>query len=99
MMQKLRGLLVLGVMLSGIVAIGGAEKADEMVDNPKFKFWANFKPGATSTYDEATKFFGAEKSAVPGGIEHKTIHYRLLSVTKDKAVVLTTVVEEDFLQT
>ena len=99
MLQKLRGLLVLGVMLSGIFAVGRAEKADGMVDNPKYKFWANFKPGANATYDETTKFFGPEKSAVPGGMEHKTIHYRLLSVTGDKAVVVTTVVEEDFLQT
>ena len=99
MLQKLRGLLALGVLMSCIFAVGRAEKADEMVDNPKFKFWANFKPGANATYDETTKFFGPEKSAVPGGVEHKTIHYRLLSVTKDRAVVLTTVVEEDFLQT
>jgi hypothetical protein len=98
-MQKLRGLLVLGVMLSGVFAVSRAEKGGEMVDNPKYKFWANFKPGATSTYDEATKFHGPEKASAPGGVERKTISYRLLSVTKDKAVVLTTVVEEDFLQT
>ena len=69
------------------------------MDNPRFKFWANFKPGATSTYTQTTKFHGAEKATVPGGVEQKTITYRLLSVDKDKAVVLTTVVEEDFLST
>jgi hypothetical protein len=99
MLQKLRGLFVLGVMLSGVFAVGRAEKGGEMVDNPKYKLWANFKPGATSTYNQATKFSGPEKASVPGGVERKTITYSLHSVTNDKVVVVTTVVEEDFLQT
>jgi hypothetical protein len=100
MLQNLRGLFMLGVLLSGGFAVGrAADDAGEMVDNPKFKFWANFKPGATSTYTEVTKYQGPEKASVPGGVDGKTITYRLLSVSKDKVVVLTTVVEEDFLQT
>jgi hypothetical protein len=100
MTRKLRGLLVLGVLLTGGLAVGrAADKGDEMVDNPKYKFWANSKPGATSTYTETTKFHGPEKANLPGGVDEKKITYRLLSVDKDKAVVLTTVVEEDFLQT
>jgi hypothetical protein len=100
MLQKLRGLFMLGVLLSGGFAVSrAADDGGEMVDNPKFKFWANFKPGATSTYTEATKYQGPEKASVPGGVERKTITYRLLSVTRDKVVVLTTVVEEDFLST
>jgi hypothetical protein len=98
MMRQLRGLFVLVVVLTGVAAGRAADKAD-LVDNPRFKFWANFKPGATSTYSQTTKFHGAEKATVPGGVEQKTITYRLLSVDKDKAVVLTTVVEEDFLST
>lgn len=100
MTQKLRGLFVLGVLVSGgFAAVHAADPADDLVDNPRYKFWANFKPGATSTYTQTTKFHGPEKASVPGGVEHKTITYRLLSVTKDKVVVLTTVVEEDFLST
>jgi hypothetical protein len=100
MLQKLRWLFVLGLLLSGGSAVGrAAADGDELVDNPRFKFWANFKPGATSTYSEATKFHGPEKASLPGGVERKTITYRLLSVSKDKVVVLTTVVEEDFLST
>jgi hypothetical protein len=100
MAQKLFGLLVLGVLLTaGFTAGLPAGDADGLVDNPRFKFWASFKPGATSTYNEITKFHGPDKASVPGGVEHKTITYRLLSVSKDKAVVLTTVVEDDFLST
>lgn len=100
MTRKLLGLFVVGLLLSGAFAAGrAAEQADEMVDNPKYTLWANFKPGATSTYTQATKFFGPEKESVPGGVETKTITYRLVSADKDKVVVLTTVVEEDFLST
>jgi hypothetical protein len=91
----------MGLLLSaGFVASNAAPAADdEMVENPKYKFWANFKPGATATYTEVTKLGGPEKGGAPGGVEHKTITYRLQSVSKDKVVVLTTVVEEDFLST
>jgi hypothetical protein len=100
MTQKLWGLFALGVLLSGGFAAGrAADDGDEMVENPKFKLWASFKPGAHSTYTEATKYHGPEKASVPGGVERKTISYRLLSASKDKVVVLTTVVEEDFLST
>jgi hypothetical protein len=99
-MQKLFGVFVLGVLLSGgFAASRAADDKDEMVDNPRYKFWAAFKPGATSTYTQTTKFHGPEKASVPGGVETKTITYRLATVDKDKVVVVTTVVEEDFLST
>jgi hypothetical protein len=99
MTRKLLRLTVVGLMLTGgAAAVRGAEFGDDLVDNPRYKYWANFKPGATSTYTQTTKFHGPEKAAVPGGVERKIITYRLLSVTKDKVVVQTTVVEEDFLQ-
>jgi len=92
-----RVLLMCVALLSAAVAVGRAAEADEMADNPRFKFWANFKPGATSTYTQSTSYSGPEKETVPGGVENKTVTYRLASVTKDKALVLTTVVEKDFL--
>ena len=99
MSQKLLGLFMCGVFLSGGQSPCRAGDGDEMVANPRYKFWAHFKPGANSTYTETTKFSGPEKAAVPGGVDKKTITYRLLSVSDDKVVVLTTVVEEDFLST
>lgn len=100
MTKSLRAAFALGLLLSaGIVASNAAAADDEMVENPKYKFWSNFKPGATATYTEVTKLGGPEKAGNPGGIEHKTITYRLQSVSKDKVVVVTTVVEEDFLST
>src|SRR5688500_9361061 len=87
--------------LISLVTVGLAisQAGDEMVENPKYKFWSSFKPAATSTYTQTTKFHGPEKATVPGGVETKTIVYRLQSVNKDSVVVVTTVVEEDFLST
>jgi len=100
MTKTVRGLLVLVVLLAlSVAASRAADETDGMTENPKFKFWANAKPGATSTYTQTTKLHGAEKATVPGGVEHKTITYRLQSANKDRAVVLTIVVEEDFLST
>ena len=99
MTKLVRGSLVLAGCLSWCVAGHAGGDKDAMTENPKFRFWAHFKKGATSTYSQTTKFHGAEKASVPGGVEHKTITYRLLSVNKDRAVVLTTVVEKDFLST
>jgi hypothetical protein len=99
MSKRLHGLVVLMLLLVVSVPSSPAADDDEMVDNPRYKFWANFKPGATSTYTQTTKLHGPEKASVPGGVESKTITYRLLNVNKDRVVVLTTVVEEDFLST
>jgi hypothetical protein len=99
MSKTMRGVFVLMLLLSVSVTSSPAADDDEMVDNPRYKFWANFKPGATSTYTQTTKLHGPEKATVPGGVEEKKITYRLLSVSKDRVVVLTTVVEEDFLST
>jgi hypothetical protein len=98
MTNLVRGMLVLAGCLSLGVAAGRAG-GDGMAENPKYKFWASFKPGATSTYTQTTKFFGPEKATVPGGVENKTITYRLVVADKDKVVLVTTVVEEDFLST
>lgn len=89
------------LMLVAVVAVGRSvcHAGDDMVDNPKYKFWSSFKPGATSTYTQTTRYHGPEKSSFPGGVETKTIVYRLANVTKDAVVVVTTVVEEDFLGT
>src|SRR3954451_6818960 len=100
MRTKACGLLALSVVLTLLATAGRAEDDnDEMVDNPKYKFWASHKPGTTSTYHEVTKYSGSEKDSVPGGKDEKTVIYKLLSVSKDKVVVQTTVIEEEYLGT
>jgi hypothetical protein len=93
---------VLVVVAAGLLALSAAAgraggPGDALTANPRYEFWANFKPGANSTYLETTKMSGPGKVFAPDGVEKKTITYRLLNVDKDKAVVVTTVVEEDFL--
>lgn len=100
MTKTVRRLLVLvGVLALSVAAGQAADEADGKTENPKYQFWAHFKPGASSTYLEKTILHGPEKASVPGGVEQKTITYRLLNVSKDRATVLTTVLEENFLET
>lgn len=98
MLKTVRGLLALGLLVAMGVAVTADEK-DEMVTNPKYKFWANFKPGTTSTYHEVTKFSGPEKDNYPGGKDEKKVVYKLQSVGKNSVVVITTIIEEEFLGT
>jgi hypothetical protein len=95
MRTKTCGVLVLLLAVAATVSA----QDDEMVANPRYKFWASHKPGTTAVYHEVTKFTGSEKDSVPEGKDEKTIHYKLLSVSKDKVVVQTTVVEEEYLGT
>jgi len=97
MRTKVCGTLALAFVLA--LAVAASAQDDEMVANPRYKFWADHKPGTTATYHEVTKFTGEEKDSVPGGKDEKTIVYKLLSVNKDKVVVQTTVSEEDYLGT
>ena len=100
MTKTARGLTALGMLLClSVVASRAGDDKGEMVENPLFKFWSNFKPGATSTYTQETKYHEAEKATFPGGVDKKTINYRLVSADGDRAVVRTVVVEEDFLST
>lgn len=97
MRKTVRGLLALGLLLTfGLISFA---QDDEMVDNPKYTFWAKFKPGATASLREVTKYSGPEKENYPGGVDEKIVTYRLVNVNKDRAVVLTTVTEEEFLGT
>jgi hypothetical protein len=95
MQTKTFGLLASSVLLALAATAYAEDDKDEMVVNPKYKFWANQKPGATSVYHEETKFSGTDKDSVPGAKDVKKIAYKLLSVSKDKVVVQTTVTEEE----
>jgi hypothetical protein len=97
MFKLLRGGLTLGLLLTVVVAASRAqEEKGEMVENPKYKLWANFKPGASVKVNEVTKFHGEDKETVPGGVDRKSITYRLIS-KDDKRVIVGTVVTEDTL--
>lgn len=90
------GVFALGLVMALSVTVAAQE---DMTDNPMYGFWAKFAPNATSTYQETTKYHGPEKENYPGGVDSKTVTYKLQTKGKDKVVVTTTVVEEDFLST
>ncbi|MCA9070384.1 MAG: hypothetical protein KDA84_15740 [Planctomycetaceae bacterium] len=73
--------------------------AQEMVANPLYKYWANFKPGSTVTRTESTTLTGQEKKLAPDGMDVKEVTYKLVEVTDDSVVVDTIVVEHLFLRT
>jgi hypothetical protein len=81
------------------LATARAGDADELVANPRYKGWANFKPGATITHKEKTVFPAGSPQGkyYPEGYEERDITYKLLSVTPEKAVVETVVLDYELL--
>src|SRR5262245_12796500 len=68
----------------------GQDKKDEMVDNPLYKGWASFKPGARATVIEKTKFSDSS-------VEEREVLYKLVEVTPRRVIVQTSVIERDLL--
>jgi hypothetical protein len=98
MKHAARWMLAVGAILlaSPFLTLHAAE-GDAMVANPLYKFWADFKPGATVTQSEKTTLSGPEKELLPDGIDQKEVTYKLLSVTPEHVVVEVTVVDHEFL--
>jgi len=73
--------------------------ADDLVTNPRYKGWANFKPGATITHKEKTRFPTGSPSGkyYPDGVDERDISYKLVSVTPEKIVVETVVTDYELL--
>ena len=96
MLRTIQALLASGILVVSLPlpAIAG-DKDDEMVDNPMYTAWAKFKPGATATLSENTKYSG-DTNPVP---DHKVITYRLVSVSPEKVVVSAVTVEQEALGT
>jgi len=96
MRRTIRALLASGILVVSLplAAIAG-DKEDEMVDNPMYTAWADFKPGATATVTENTTYSG-DTNPVP---DRKVVTYTLLSVSPDKVVVRAVVVEQEVLGT
>jgi hypothetical protein len=97
-------LLALGVLaalslLSGRAGLAGEDtKSGPMIDNPRYKGWASFKPGATVTHREEVKYNNSDAAKlVPGGVEKRDVTYKLVYVSKYKAVVETVVTDYNFL--
>ena len=92
MLRTIRALLASAILVVSLpLAATPADKDDEMVENPMYAHWAKFKPGATATVHEKTTYSG-EKLPVP---DEKTVTYRLVSVSDDKVVVSSVVVEQE----
>jgi hypothetical protein len=71
--------------------------AEDQVANPYYKFWSKSKPGATAVLKETTKLSGAVAASAPEGTDVKTVTYKLVELTDEKAVVETRVTQrEDF---
>jgi hypothetical protein len=98
MSLTIRGLLTFGLLVVVLPPVARAAD-DEMVENPKYKMWAKFKPGATAVHVEKNVIKGEEKADYPGGVDEKTIYYTLLSASKDRVVVRCVVIENDHLGT
>ena len=81
------------------LATARAGDADEMVTNPRYKGWADFKPGATVIHKESTRFPAGspEGKYYPRGVDEREITYKLVSLTPEKAVVETVVLDYELL--
>ncbi|MGL4552990.1 MAG: hypothetical protein ACRC33_17585, partial [Gemmataceae bacterium] len=101
MLRTVRGFLVFGLLAVSFsaLAVRAEDEKDGVVANPKYKFWATQKPGATAVHAERTVLSGEEKASYPDGVDEKVIAYKLLSVSADKVVVQAVVVEREFLGT
>ncbi len=98
MLRKIGFLFIAGAFLlllfQSTTVAGGKE---EMVENPRYKFWANFKKGSKAVHVEEVKFSSDDQDLVPGGVAQKEITYTLLKVTPEFVSVKTVVKERDFL--
>lgn len=67
--------------------------AQEMAENPYYKFWSKSKVGASVTLKETTKLGGPAGAEGESGEEVKLITHKLVELTAEKAVVETVVTE------
>src|SRR5262249_3922318 len=81
------------------LATARAADADDLVPNPRYKGWADFKPGATVTHKEKTRFPAGspQNKYYPEGVDERDVTYKLVSVSPDKVVVETVVLDYELL--
>jgi hypothetical protein len=98
MVRAARALLVVATVALLLPSLAlEAAVGDDLVDNPLYKYWANFKKNSTVTRHEKTVFDGPEKNTVPDGIDEKEVTYKLVSTSPEKVVVSVVVLERGFL--
>jgi hypothetical protein len=86
---------VLGLTVSLATGFGGG--GAEMAENPYYKHWAGFKEGTTVVLTQKTTFGDDATDELPGGVDEKIIRYKLVSVSPERAVVESSVIEKEFL--
>jgi hypothetical protein len=100
MIRRILALTLAGLVVALAHSFAVAEdKKAEMVPNPYYTGWKDFKKGTTATHDEKTVYGPETEKFIPGGIDHKTVLYKLQEVSPDKAVVQTRVIDHDFFST
>ena len=87
---------VLGLAVSLAAGAGGDEATTA---NPYYKHWAGFKVGTTVIHTEKTTFGDDATDDLPGGVDEKTIAYKLVSVSPERVVVESVLFEKEFLNT
>jgi hypothetical protein len=92
-----RWVLTAGVL--GLFVALAAGGGGETTDNPLYKHWASFKKGTTAVHTEKTTFGDDASDDLPGGVEEKTVKYKLVSVSPKQVVVESVVIEREFLST
>jgi hypothetical protein len=94
-----RFLTALAALTCLALATARAADADDLVANPRYKGWSDFKPGATVTHKEKTRFPAGSPQGkyYPEGVDERDVTYKLVSVTPDKAVIETVVVDYELL--
>src|SRR5262245_20053723 len=93
-----RWFLLAGATLLCLLAPAwSADDKDEMVENPQYKFWSGFKPGATAVHVEKVTLSGPDRKHAPDGVDVKEITYKLLESTPEKVVVQVVVLDHEFL--
>jgi hypothetical protein len=91
-MARLRCRVLPLVALAAAVPVVSAQ---EQVANPYYTFWSKWKPGATAVFKETTKLSGAAAASAPEGTDVKTVTYKLAELTGKRAVVETTVRQQE----
>jgi hypothetical protein len=91
MVVFLRRALAPVVLIAAATLVG----AQDQVANPHYTFWSKWKPGATVVFKETTKLSGDAAESAPDGTDVKTVTYKLVDVTGEKAVVETRVIQQE----
>jgi hypothetical protein len=94
-----RFLTALAALTCLALATARAADTDDLVTNPRYKGWADFKPGATVTHKEKTRFPAGSPQGkyYPEGVDERDVTYKLVSVSPDKAVIETVVLDYELL--